>query len=190
MGRKGGKRFAPRSAGCPPCKLGRPFAPVAKKVAKKGDRFHGFGKPVPFNQNDDDQVDAGEPNAPAAENPNDDANKVSDDDDSDDVSFVQVASKKVAKKGDGPSPLARAMAHRWPSPLPFPFHQPPDDWKASNFQPDWLPVTDWLPVPFNQNDDDPVDAGEPNALAVENPHDRTCRSLNGCGKIFCFSCYP
>jgi hypothetical protein len=35
----------------------------------------------PFNQNDDDQVDAGEPNAPSAENPNDAANMVSDVDD-------------------------------------------------------------------------------------------------------------
>merc|ERR1712151_776272 len=72
---------------------------ASKKVAKKGDGFDGFGTPDPFNQNDDDQVDAGEPNAPEQENPNDDANMVSDDDDED--SFVQVASKKVAKKGDG-----------------------------------------------------------------------------------------
>merc|ERR1719258_781551 len=73
----------------------------SKKVAKKGDGFDGFGTPDPFNQNDDDQVDAGEPNAPEQENPNDDANMVSDDDSDDDDSFVQVASKKVAKKGDG-----------------------------------------------------------------------------------------
>merc|ERR1719396_303687 len=66
---------------------------AAKKVAKKGDGFDGFGTPDPFNQNDDDQVDAGEPNAPDQENPNDDANMVSDDD-SDDDSFVQLASKK------------------------------------------------------------------------------------------------
>merc|ERR1711865_584154 len=71
---------------------------ASKKV--KGDGFDGFGAPDPFNQNDDDQVDAGEPNAPDQENPNDDANMVSDDDaDDDDDSFVQVASKKVAKKG-------------------------------------------------------------------------------------------
>merc|ERR550514_550638 len=100
---------------------------------KKGDGFDGFGTPDPFNQNDDDQVDAGEPNAPDAENPNDDANMVSDDDDSDDDSFVQVASKKVAKKGDG-----------------FDGFGTPD--------------------PFNQNDDDDVDAGEPNAPLKENPN--------------------
>merc|ERR1719401_571340 len=73
---------------------------ASRKVAKKGDGFDGFGTPDPFNQNDDDQVDQGEPNAPDQENPNDDANMVSDDD-SDDDSFVQMASKKVAKKGDG-----------------------------------------------------------------------------------------
>merc|ERR1719221_1659215 len=108
------------------------FVQVAsKKVAKKGDGFDGFGTPDPFNQNDDDQVDAGEPNAPDQENPNDDANMVTDDGDDDD-SFVQVASKKVAKKGDG-----------------FDGFGTPD--------------------PFNQNDDDQVDAGEPNAPELENP---------------------
>merc|ERR1719160_2214674 len=106
---------------------------VSKKVAKKGDGFDGFGTPDPFNQNDDDQVDQGEPNAPDQENPNDDANMVSDDD-SDDDSFVQMASKKVAKKGDG-----------------FDGFGTPD--------------------PFNQNDDDQVDQGEPNAPDQENPND-------------------
>merc|ERR1711972_1084528 len=104
----------------------------SKKVAKKGDGFDGFGTPDPFNQNDDDQVDAGEPNAPKQENPNDDANMVTDDGDDDD-SFVQVSSK-VAKKGDG-----------------FDGFGTPD--------------------PFNQNDDDQVDAGEPNAPEQENPND-------------------
>merc|ERR1719316_970312 len=100
------------------------FVQVASKVAKKGD---GFGAPDPFNQNDDDQVDAGEPNAPEQENPEEDSNMVSEEDaDDDDDSFVQVASKKVAKKGDG-----------------FDGFGAPD--------------------PFNQNDDDQVDAGEPNA---------------------------
>ena len=56
--------------------------------------FSVFGAPDPFNQNDDDQVDAGEPNAPDQENPNDDANMVSDDDSDDDESFVQMSSKK------------------------------------------------------------------------------------------------
>merc|ERR1719171_1189720 len=100
------------------------FVQVGSKV-KKGDGFDGFGTPDPFNQNDDDQVDAGEPNAPDQENPNDDANMVSDDDDTDDDSFVQVGSK-VTKKGDG-----------------FDGFGTPDE--------------------FNQNDDDQVDAGEPNA---------------------------
>merc|ERR1740127_321230 len=100
---------------------------------KKGDGFDGFGAPDPFNQNDDDQVDAGEPNAPETENPNEDANMVSDDEASDDDdSFAQVATK-VTKKGDG-----------------FDGFGAPD--------------------PFNQNDDDQVDAGEPNAPETENPN--------------------
>merc|ERR1712217_776270 len=110
------------------------FVQVAsKKVAKKGDGFDGFGTPDPFNQNDDDQVDAGEPNAPEQENPNDDANMVTDDGDDDD-SFVQVGAKKVSKKGDGLDGFG-------------------------------------TPDPFNQNDDDQVDAGEPNAPEQENPND-------------------
>merc|ERR1719148_512814 len=67
---------------------------------KKGDGFDGFGAPDPFNQNDDDQVDQGEPNAPDAENPNEDANMVSEDEEDDGDAFVQVTSK-VEKKGDG-----------------------------------------------------------------------------------------
>merc|ERR1719160_2432699 len=55
------------------------FVQVASKVTKKGDGFDGFGSPDPFNQNDDDQVDAGEPNAPPKDNPNDDENMVSED---------------------------------------------------------------------------------------------------------------
>jgi len=55
----------------------------------------------PFNQNDDDQVDAGEPNAPDQENPNDDANMVSDDDADDDDSFVQkVESKRFLSRAN------------------------------------------------------------------------------------------
>merc|ERR1719146_231804 len=99
---------------------------ASKKVAKRGDGFDGFGAPDPFNQNDDDEVDQGEPNAPDQENPDEDANMVSDEDAADDDdSFVQVASKKVSKKGDG-----------------FDGFGAPD--------------------PFNQNDDDEVDQGEPN----------------------------
>jgi len=109
------------------------FVQVAsKKVSRKGDGFDGFGAPDPFNQNDDDEVDQGEPNAPEKENPNDDANMVSGD--GDDDSFVQVASKKVSRKGDG-----------------FDGFGAPD--------------------PFNQNDDDEVDQGEPNAPEKENPND-------------------
>merc|ERR1719486_1618216 len=100
------------------------FVQTGSKV-KRGDGFDGFGSPDPFNQNDDDEVDAGEPNAPEQENPNEDENMVSDEDaDDDDDSFVQVGSK--VKKGDG-----------------FDGFGTPD--------------------PFNQNDDDKVDAGEPNA---------------------------
>merc|ERR1712072_1229374 len=75
------------------------FVQVAsKRVSKKGDGFDGFGTPDPFNQNDNDEVDQGEPNAPENDNPNEDANMVSDEDADDDDSFVQVASK-VTKKG-------------------------------------------------------------------------------------------
>merc|ERR1719486_1018118 len=69
-----------------------------QKKALKGDGFDGFGTPDPFNRNDDDKVDAGEPNAPE-EDPEQEPNMVSDDD-VDDDSFAQVASK-VSKKGDG-----------------------------------------------------------------------------------------
>merc|ERR1719316_696128 len=98
---------------------------------KKGDGFDGFGAPDPFNQNDDDEVDQGEPNAPEQENPNEDENMVSDEADDDD-SFVQTGSK--VKRGDG-----------------FDGFGSPD--------------------PFNQNDDDEVDAGEPNAPDQENPNE-------------------
>merc|ERR1719473_1228950 len=98
----------------------------------RGDGFDGFGAPDPFNQNDDDEVDQGEPNAPEKENPNDDANMVSGD--GDDDSFVQLSSKKASRKGDG-----------------FDGFGAPD--------------------PFNQNDDDEVDQGEPNAPEKENPND-------------------
>merc|ERR1719424_1948246 len=106
-----------------------------KKTAKKGDGFDGFGAPDPFNQNDDDEVDQGEPNAPDKEDPNEDANMVSDAEaNEDDDSFVQLASKKTRKKGDG-----------------FDGFGAPD--------------------PFNQNDDDEVDQGEPNAPAKEDPNE-------------------
>merc|ERR1719267_37586 len=113
------------------CSVGAFEKLLALQVAKKGDGFDGFGTPDPFNQNDDDQVDQGEPNAPLKENPDDDANMVSGEDDDDD-SFVQVGSKKV-KKGDG-----------------FDGFGTPD--------------------PFNVNDDDKVDQGEPNAPEQEDPN--------------------
>merc|ERR1719388_102990 len=75
---------------------------ASKKVAKRGDGFDGFGTPDPFNQNDDDEVDQGEPNAPVKEDPNEDANMISAEEaQDDDDSFVQVASKKKVAKGDG-----------------------------------------------------------------------------------------
>jgi len=165
----------------------------SKKVSKKGDGFDGFGAPDPFNQNDDDEVDQGEPNAPVKENPNDDANMVSGD--GDDDSFVQVSSKKVSKKGDGFDGFG----------APDPFNQNDDD-EVDQGEPN-APVKEnpnddanmvsgdgdddsfvqvsskkvsrkgdgfdgfGAPDPFNQNDDDEVDQGEPNAPVKENPND-------------------
>jgi len=165
----------------------------ALQVTKKGDGFDGFGTPDPFNQNDDDQVDAGEPNAPDQENPNDDANMVSDDDADDDDSFVQTGSKVA--KGDGFDGFG----------TPDPFNQNDDDQvdagepnapDQENPNDDANMVSDddaddddsfvqtgskvargdgfdgfGTPDPFNQNDDDQVDAGEPNAPDQENPND-------------------
>ena len=149
MGRKGGKKFGPRRKGCPkfkpgPNKMGRPrrWPPrkdAAKKVAKRK-----LGATKDANQNDDYQAFIGEPNAPAAENPTDDAYIVFDEDDIDDTSFVQAADPKVAQKGDGPD----------------------------------VPGT---PDPNPQNDTDQVEAVVPR---------RSCRSREGCGKIFCLACYP
>ena len=71
-------------------KLTKYLVEDGKKV-KKGDGFDGFGTPDPFNQNDDDEVDQGEPNAPEQENPDEAANMVSDEDAADDDdSFAQV----------------------------------------------------------------------------------------------------
>merc|ERR1719389_1117845 len=109
------------------------FVQTSSKVTKKGDGFDGFGAPDLFNQNDDDQVDQDEPNAPDAENPNEDANMVTEDEaNEDDDSFVQVSSR--TSRGDG-----------------FDGFGAPD--------------------PFNQNDDDQVDQGEPNAPDAENPNE-------------------
>lgn len=76
MGGKGGKKFGPRRKGCAkfkpgPNKLGKPRRwPPRKVAAKKVAKKKVAAKKV-ANQNDDDQVDTGESNAPAAENPND-----------------------------------------------------------------------------------------------------------------------
>ena len=98
MGGKGGKKFGPRRKGCAkfkpgPNKLGKPRRwPPRKVAAKKVAKKKVAAKKV-ANQNDDDQVDTGESNAPAAENPTDDANIVLDEHDNDDFSFVQVANQ-------------------------------------------------------------------------------------------------
>ena len=135
---------------------------AAKKVAKKGDGFDGFGTPDPFNQNDDDQVDAGEPNAPAKEDPNDDANKVSDDDDSDDASYV-----KLAREGSAfDDALLDAYVLSY-TPFPYGFDEfgTPDPFKEKNDQVDCLePASGWR-------------------------YRRSCRHPRGCGRILCFSCY-
>jgi len=164
-------------------------------AAKKGDGFDGFGAPDPFNQNDDDQVDQGEPNAPDAENPNEDANMVTEDEaNEDDDSFMQLSSK--AKRGDGFDGFG----------APDPFNQNDDDQvdqgepnapDAENPNEDANMVTEdeanedddsfvqlsskakrgdgfdgfGAPDPFNQNDDDQVDQGEPNAPDAENPNE-------------------
>ena len=110
------------------------------------------------NPNDDDQVDAGEPKVPAEENPDDDAIKVSDDDDSDDVSS-DLSYVKMAKKGSG----------------------------FDEFE---------TPSPDNLNHDHQVDTGEPTSIALalasldEAFLRRSCRSLKGCGRILCDFCYP
>ena len=67
--------------------------------ARKGEGFEGSGTPDPFNQNDDDQVDTGEPNAPDAKNPNDDANTESDEDAGVEDSIAQVAPNLTALLG-------------------------------------------------------------------------------------------
>merc|ERR1719498_1830845 len=87
--------------------------------------FDGFGTPDPFNRNDDDQIDAGEPNAPEDHDSSDDANMVTEEQanaEDDDDSFMQIKVKREPG---------------------FDGFGPPD--------------------PFNRNDDDEIDAGEPNA---------------------------
>ena len=144
MAGKGGKKFGPRRKGCPkfkpgPNRMGKPRRWARKVGPKKVAK-----RKLDANQNDDDQVDTGEPNALAAENPTDDAYIVFDEDDNDDTSFVQAADPKVAQKGDGPD-------------------------------------VSGTPDPNPQNDADQVEAVVPR---------RSCRSHEGCGKIFCLVCYP
>jgi hypothetical protein len=203
MGKKGGGRFSIRRSCRPRRKLGRPFA------KKRGDGFDGFGKRVLSNQNDDAQDDAGESNAPVAENPDDDANKVSDDDDSDDVSFDAASCPFMAEKGDddqvdagesnapvaeNPDDDANKVSHDDDSDdVSFVEVSPKKVAKKGNGFDEF-----GKPAPDNLNfHDDQVDAGKPNAPAAENPNDeprprprRSCRSLNGCGNIFCSVCYP
>jgi len=143
-----------------------------KKSKKKGDGFDGFGSPDPFNRNDDDEVDAGEPNAPDQENPNDDANMVSDDD-SDDDSFLQIAAKKDDDDDDTGDDTDESNDANMVTDDDAE-DDDDDDEDAVNF----LQVKKGdgfdgfgTPDPFNQNEDDQVDAGEPNAPDQENPND-------------------
>merc|ERR1719181_2622702 len=79
------------------------FVQTAQKVAKQSPGFDGFGAPDPFNRNDDDEVDQGEPNAPEQHDPSDDdANMVTEQEAAaeDDDSFMQVA-RKSAKQAPG-----------------------------------------------------------------------------------------
>merc|ERR1712054_538413 len=98
------------------------------------------------------------PNAPDAENPNEDANMVSDGEEDDDDSFVQVRSKVA--KGDGFDGFG----------TPDPFNQNEDADDDDSFVQVGSKVSKGdgfdgfgAPDPFNQNDDDQVDQGEPNA---------------------------
>merc|ERR1719267_74033 len=93
-------------------------------ASKREPGFDGFGTPDPFNRNDDDEVDAGEPNAPEDHDSDDDANMITEQQANaeDDDSFMQLGVKR----------------------------EPGFDGFGT-------------PDPFNRNDDDEVDAGEPNA---------------------------
>merc|ERR1719498_69928 len=73
-----------------------------KLASKQSPGFDGFGKPDPFNRNDDDEVDQGEPNSPRHNIVNDDPNMITANQAADEEeSFVQRASKKVLKKVPG-----------------------------------------------------------------------------------------
>jgi len=148
--------------------------------SKKGDGFDGFGTPDPFNQNDDDQVDAGEPNAPDQENPNDDANMVSDDDADDDDSFIQT-SRNIDDDNAEAAEMARLEAQSDKDMGEDDDEtKSDDDEEKSDDEESFVQTSSkkgdgfdgfGTPDPFNQNDDDQVDAGEPNAPDQENPND-------------------
>merc|ERR1719218_521781 len=90
------------------CVLDSSALKFTSRRALRGPGFDGFGAPDPFNRNDDDEVDAGEPNAPDAENPNDDPNMVTEQESADDDSFLQVASSNKKAPEDE---LAKEMTH-------------------------------------------------------------------------------
>merc|ERR1719440_1842818 len=90
-----------------------------KFAAKRSPGFDGFGAPDPFNRNDDDEVDQGEPNAPEDHDPeDDDQNMITEQQAAaeDDDSFMQLA-RKVAKKAPGFDGFGR----------PDPFNRNDDD---------------------------------------------------------------
>merc|ERR1719181_466529 len=74
------------------------FAQLKAKITKKGNGFDGFGSPEPFNHDDDDEVDAGEPNSPPQSSGQDDPNMIHEGEEDD--SFAQLKAK-ITKKGDG-----------------------------------------------------------------------------------------
>merc|ERR1719389_1657767 len=78
------------------------FIQKARKATRKAPGFDGFGTPDPFNRNDDDEVDAHEPNAPDSNNVQQDANMVTEEEarDEDDDSFIQMK-RKLSKKAPG-----------------------------------------------------------------------------------------
>lgn len=78
------------------------FVQVSSKVARKGSGFDGFGDPNEFNRDDEDEVDAGQPNMPPADDASDDdANMVTEQDVDDDDAFVQLGRSVHTKKVRG-----------------------------------------------------------------------------------------
>jgi hypothetical protein len=202
MGRK--RELAP---GRRPKKRGRPFAMTprfrrSKKVAKKGDGFDGFGTPAPplcVEGNGGSPPTSGSWSVQIrskdlvdAKNPNDDANMVS------------VVARKELVFNAASMPNLAAMQLRGSlqiKAVPYGFHPDCKCFLCGDCAPNPHCQCGLKPVcpmhskqPNNQNDDDQVDAGEPNAPAAENPNQdaclrRTCADPNGCGNIFCYECY-